>query len=193
MKVAGKVSLVGRNYFEAEHLVQELTNEIGIEKKSLMASLHFEIPDYSFKNFAINPLTEQKLLEWSYFRTLANHILNDLGKMVQRDVEVRIWPHHFDTGIDFQWNDELGIGCGLAMEDKVAGVPYFYISANAGHDQIDYSNAIPLLNGKWINEGPWKGGILPLDQLETDGAMQKIQFFYQQALTYLMKRDNSNN
>ncbi len=187
MKVAGKASLVGKNYFEAEDLVKALSHDVGIEKKSLMAPLHFEIPDYSFKNSPINTLEKQKLLEWSYFRTLANHILIDLGEAIQKDVEVRIWPHHFDTGIYFQWNDEIGIGCGLAMEDDMAGAPYFYISAYSGEDAFDYSDATALAYGRWIKEGQWKGGILPVDQLGTDNAMTNLQFFYRQTLSYLIK------
>jgi len=188
MKVAGRVSLIGKNYFEVEDLVLALSNDAGIEKKSLMAPLHFDIPDYSFKNSAINTIEKPQLLEWSYYRTLANHILNDLGETVQREVEVRIWPHHFDTGIYFQWHDEFGIGCGLAMEDGMAGAPYFYISAYTGDEQFDYSDATALTYGKWIKEGKWKGGILPVDQLETNRAMQNLQVFYNQTLAYLLKR-----
>jgi hypothetical protein len=186
MKVAGKISLVGKNYFEAEDLVEVISNDVGIEKKSLMAPLHFEIPDYTFKSAAINKLEEPELSEWSYYRTLANHILNDLGATVQRGIEVRIWPHHFDTGIYFQWSDEIGIGCGLAMEDDMAGAPYFYISAYTGDEQFNYSDATTLVYGKWIKEGPWKGGILPLNQLEMDNAIQQLQIFYNQALSYLI-------
>jgi hypothetical protein len=186
MEVAGKVSLVDKTYYEAEDLVVSLSREVGIETKSLMAPLHFEIPDYTFKSAAINKLEEPELSEWSYYRTLANHILNDLGATVQRGIEVRIWPHHFDTGIYFQWSDEIGIGCGLAMEDDMAGAPYFYISAYTGDEQFNYSDATTLVYGKWIKEGPWKGGILPLNQLETDNAIQQLQIFYNQALSYLI-------
>lgn len=193
MEVVEKVSLVGKNYFEAEKLVEGHAKDVGIDTESLMVPLHFEIPDYSFKNSPINKLEEKKLLEWSYYRSLANHILKDLGEMVQRKVEVRIWPHHFDTGIYFQWNNEFGIGCGLAMEDKMAGAPYFYISAYTGHDQIDYTNATSLSNGKWIKEGPWKGGILPLNELESDIEMKNLMVFYKQALYYLLKGRNSRN
>lgn len=188
MKVTGKVSLAGKNYVEAEELVLALSGNVGIGKRSMMAPLHFEIPDYPFKNTPLKRVEKQKLYQWSYFRTLANHILTDLGATVQRSVEVRIWPHHFDTAIYFQWNDELGIGCGLAMEDSMAKAPYFYISAYSEDDQIDYSDAMALTIGKWVKEGQWTGGILPLDQLEKDTAMEYLQIFYREALNYLLNR-----
>lgn len=193
MEVIEKDSLVGKSYFETEKLVADLAGVVGINKESLMAPLHFEIPDYSFKNCPINKLEEKKLSQWSFYRSLANHILNDLGEVVQRDIEVRIWPHHFDTGIYLHWKNEFGIGCGLAMEEDMAGAPYFYISAYPGHDQMDYSNAIPLSYGKWINEEPWKGGILPLNELEPDSELKNLMVFYKQALYYFLKVQNTSN
>ena len=188
MEVIEEVSLLHRNYFEAESLVEELSSSIGIEETDLMAPLHFEIPDYSFKNNPLIEVEQQELSEWSYYRSLANHILKDVGEHVQREVEVRIWPHHFDTGIYFQWNNDLGIGSGLAMEDNSAGVPYFYISAYLMQDQIDYTEASALSNGKWIKEGSWKGGILPINELVPESAMQTLEIFYRQALNYLLNQ-----
>lgn len=127
------------------------------------------------------------MLEWSYYRSIANHILKDLGETVQRNVEVRIWPHHFDTGIYFHWKNEFGIGCGLAMEDDMAQAPYFYLSAYTGHDQVDYSKASALSYGKWINEGSWKGGILPLNELDPGNPPRNLEVFYKQTLFYLLK------
>jgi hypothetical protein len=166
MEVITEVSLLHRNYLP----------------------LHFEIPDYSFKNIPIIEVEQQELSEWSYYRSLANHVLKDVGEHVQRDVEVRIWPHQFDTGIYYQWNNDLGIGSGLAMEDDSAGAPYFYISAYPGHDQIDYTKASTLSNGKWIKEGSWKGGILPINELIPESAMQTLEVFYRQALTFLLNQ-----
>lgn len=188
MEVITEVSLLHRNYFEAESLIEELSSDLGIVKKDLMAPLHFEIPDYSFKNIPLIETEQKELSKWSYYRSLANHILEDVGKHVQREVEVRIWPHHFDTGIYFQWNNDLGIGSGLAMEDDLAGVPYFYISSYLAQDQIDYTEASALSNGKWIKEGSWKGGILPINELNPERAMQTLEVFYRQALNFLLNQ-----
>jgi len=188
MEVVEEVSLLYRNYYEAENLVEEISSAIGIEKKDIMAPLHFEIPDYPFKNIQINELEKRSLSEWSYIRSLANHILKDISECVQREVEVRIWPHHFDTGIYFQWNNDLGIGSGLAMEDDLAGAPYFYISAYSGHGQVDYSKASALSNGKWIKEGSWKGGILPINELVPESSIQTLKVFHREALSFLLNR-----
>jgi len=186
MEVYNEVSLLNRNYFEAENLVTELSSTFGIDDKDLMAHLHFKIPDYHFKKDPIHSVENQNLAEWSYFRTMANHMLKDIGAYVQKETEVRIWPHHFDSGIYFQWNDALGIGVGLAMEDDMAGAPYFYISGYPVDYQIDYSKAENIYKGKWIVDGPWKGGILPIYQLGTGNDVQILQDFYRQSLDFLL-------
>lgn len=188
MKVIKDISLINKNYHEAETLVENSSYSIGIDKPNLMAPLHFEIPDYPFIKLPIEKIEADALTNWSCFRSLANHILRDIGQSLQKEVEVRIWPHHFDTGIFFQWNDTLGIGAGLAMKDDMAGAPYFYISGNIRDSQIDYSKAANLSKGKWIKDGPWKGGILPIDQLKSGNDFQSLQDFYQQSLDFLLDR-----
>ena len=188
MEVINDLSLLNKNYLEVEILIEDSARAIGIEKPNLMVPLHFEIPDYPFIKLPIKKIEEDALAKWSCFRSLANHILGDIGQSVQKEVEARIWPHHFDTGIFFQWNDTLGIGAGLAMEDDMAGAPYFYISGYTGNHQIDYSKAAILPKGTWIKDGPWKGGILPIDQLGIGNDVQILQDFYRQSLGFLLDR-----
>ncbi len=188
MEVINDLSLLNKNYLEAEILIEDSTRAIGIEKPNLMAPLHFEIPDYPFIKLPIEKIEEDALAKWSCFRSLANYILKDICQSVQKEAETRIWPHHFDTGIFFQWNDTLGIGAGLAMEDNMAGASYFYISGYTGDHQIDYSKAAKLSKGKWIKDGQWRGGILPIDQLGIGNDVQILQDFYRQSLGFLLDR-----
>lgn len=188
MEVIQEISLLNKNHLEAETLVEKSAYAIGIQKPNLMSPLHFDIPDYPFVMHPIQTIVENTLTEWSHFRSLANHVLRDIGQSVQKEVDTRIWPHHFDTGIFFQWNDTLGIGAGLAMEDKMAGAPYFYISGYTGDHQIDYAKAAKLSRGKWIKDGSWKGGILPIDQMGTGIDVEVLHDFYRHSLDFLLER-----
>ena len=71
------------------------------------------------------------LLFYSLIATLLNHFL-------QTNVEARIWPHHFDTGIYAMPNEDIGLGFGLAMNDGLVGEPYFYLAAYKSEGAIDF-------------------------------------------------------
>jgi hypothetical protein len=184
--VIEEVLLADNNYPEMEALVEGSFRSLGIEKINFRDPLHFDIHDYSFKNQSFKKIDKKDLAKWSYLRSLANHMLKDIESFTQKDIEVRIWPHHFDTGILFQWTDDLGIGAGLAMEDTLAGAPYFYISGYAGENQIAYADAMPLSHGIWIKQGPWKGGILPISQFNSQNAENVIHKFYTETIQFLL-------
>jgi hypothetical protein len=175
-----------RNYNELEILVEDSLKTIHLADHSFRDPLHFDIPDYPFKLKPLPALKSENLDEWIYFRDLANHVLNDVGNYLGLNIEVRIWRHHFDTGIYFQWKDDLGIGAGMSMEDPIAGSPYFYISGYVGSQQVDYSDALPLTKGKWIKEGQWKGGILPINELTRNNALIVVQTFFAESLKFLL-------
>ncbi len=106
-------------------------------------------------------------------RKNANQACYDLLGYLQCESEVRIWPHHFDTGIYTPINDQLGIGFGLAMRDEMVGAPYLYFSAYGLNDHtLDYAEFEPLTNGHWINQD-WKGAVLPFDYFQEE----QIQLF----------------
>ena len=104
----------GKNYSELEHLVMDMLHDLGLESNNFRDPLHFNIPEYTIKDEALKKIDSEALTEWSLLRGLANHILQDIGKYLSLDIEVRIWPHHFDTGIYFQWTKRLGVGAGLS-------------------------------------------------------------------------------
>jgi len=187
MNVIDEVTFENTGLTELEVLIENTFDSHGIIKKNFRDPLHFNIPDYPFKNQPFKRFNRADLQEWSFYRSLANHILKDIEAFLNLNIEVRIWPHHFDSGIYIKWIENLGIGAGLAMKDSLAGIPYFYISGYTGEEQINYINVMPLTNGKWIKEGSWKGAILPITVLENSLAYEITQEFFSETLQFFIK------
>ena len=96
---------------------------------------------------------------------MANNACQWLLEHLQLEAETRIWPHHFDTGIYFEANENIGLGFGLAMQDSMLGVPYYYFSAYGLKDnEIDFEAFTKLKYGSWINTDDWKGATLELSK-----------------------------
>ena len=85
---------------------------------------------------------------------------------LQKEGEIRIWPHHFDTGIYVMATKQLGLGFGLAMKDAMVGAPYFYLSGYNQENPVSYKNLNPLTHGKWETGEQWNGAVLSLGALE---------------------------
>lgn len=110
--------------------------------------------------------------DWRYYRKLANEASALALEKIGVEGEVRVWPHHFDTGMYAVAENGVGIGFGLAMEDSMVGAPYFYI---AGHPtngtSINYDQLPDMKTGRWIIEEHWKGAVLPLSDLDSENEM----------------------
>lgn len=102
--------------------------------------------------------------------TLAYHIAQrTLGQNGMRAIsekygqEVRVWPHHFDSGLFLNGlrEDELSVGLGLAIPDALSDHYYFFISAYLNGVAVEPSGFGDAPgNGRWISGG-FKGAILP--------------------------------
>ncbi len=109
------------------------------------------------------------------------------GKSVNA-TEIRVWPHHFDTGmlIDLSEKKDLSVGLGLgyAIADTTASkIPYFYVYG-WGKESIDYKNLTALKEGHWAFEN-WKGAVLPAN---TSINSKIVEDFYQEASTILTNK-----
>ena len=126
-------------------------------------------------------------------RILGRWIDGPKGKMIlgldmlgylQAESEIRIWPHHFDTGIYTMVSDNLGLGFGLAMKDALLGEAYFYISGYGAESPLEYQNLPNLSAGRWESGEQWKGAVLPLSDLPDSSheeAIQVIRSFIKEA------------
>ncbi len=163
-KVKASVPTAGLHINEVEQKIEELLPDLSLDPVGFSKPLHFEIPEYGFELIPQH-LPEERIAEWKYYRQMANKACSLLLDHAQSDEEIRIWPHHFDTGIYTNVKDGLGLGFGLAMEDTMAGAPYFYMSGYLENGSLVYDNLPRRNEWLWKVEGPWKGVILPITHL----------------------------
>lgn len=138
--------------------------KLGMEAATVFQPLHFEIPDYGIKSISEENISEEGLAAWRFYRQLANDTCFAILGYLQSQSEIRIWPHHFDTGIYVQQTDNLGIGFGLAMKDDMVRNAYFYAAGYKNSGSMDYVNLPKLSWGHW-ETGTWKGAILSLQEI----------------------------
>ena len=166
-EVVQSYATIGKLASDIEEDVAKELPEIFLNPQGFKDELHFHIPDYPFAGKAIEAISENDIHEWKTYRKLANVLSGLVLGYLELEGDIRIWPHHFDTGIYVEVGQKLGIGFGLAMEDSMAGAPYFYLSGYPIHGTLDYTDLPELTNGRWEVSENWKGAILPLSELSS--------------------------
>lgn len=132
------------------------------------------------------------LTDWANWRTKANQQLTRLNEFSGLTSDIRIWPHHFDTGVYYAFPDETGneqaaIWAGYAIADAVCSEPYFYISGYSRPRPIDFTKATPLPIGDWLVRPDWQGACLPVSSV-TSSESHEITSFFQQSYQWLAER-----
>lgn len=130
---------------------------------------HYDFPYQIKDNFIFKVLDTNRLHKLLRLRVLAHSVLETFLQEHQLNSEIRIWPHHFDTGAYAVFNDmsAQAIGLGLAVPDTVCSDHYFYINGYQGHKVIDTSGFRPLSLGSWGING-FNGAILPATETDRD-------------------------
>ncbi|MCF8238800.1 MAG: hypothetical protein K9I85_11630 [Saprospiraceae bacterium] len=176
----------GLTITDLERSIEAILPLLGLQPSGFRDDLHFKIPDYSFRQEAISHLPRAALTQWERNRTLANQACHLMVDHLQVPAEVRIWPHHFDTGVYLEANPYVGLGFGFAMEDSMVGQPYFYYSGYGLNDHtIPYHQIKDLEVGKWIVEDHWKGAVLPLSDVAEEGLRKMNAFIREVSHWYL--------
>lgn len=176
----------GKTYDVLEGLVANSLSDLGLDVSGVMEPLHFEIPVYPFLAETLSSFTSESLSIWEKQRSLANQASYWLLGYLQTDSELRIWPHHFDTGIYTEVNSSISLGFGLAMTDSIAGGPYFYLSGYGLNDHtISYESLSDLPFGKWVVGENWKGAVLSIEEMKGD--QSKLQEFLVSASQWFLK------
>lgn len=161
------IATIGKKNSEIEQRISVEINLLGLKPDGFTDDLHFEIPQYSFSSDVVKIINEPELREWKQYRQMANEACAIVLDYLQVIGEIRIWPHHFDTGIYVMATDKMGIGFGLAMKDNMAGSPYLYMSGYPTEGTIDYSELPQIGKGRWEVNEYWSGALLTIDQLSS--------------------------
>lgn len=172
------VGSAGKSIQEVEEQVDHGIKDLGLAQEDWRAPMHYEIPDYGLGKHPIEPLSEVERTHWTYYRALANYSCLNLQKSLATQLEIRIWPHHFDTATLIKINEKLSIGYGLAMKDEMVGEAYFYLSGYPEGFNFNYANFKQGEDWQW-KSSEWKGAILPIDLLadEYQAALKSIGDF----------------
>ncbi|WP_299247060.1 hypothetical protein [uncultured Aquimarina sp.] len=173
------LKLDGTSHAEVLQWLKRMTANSEISKP-YSYDIHYELPyqindDYVFKLEDVSALQQLK-----QHRVLSSEIIREFLDRNKLDSEIRIWPHHFDTGAFTPLKDETGlaIGLGLAIPDEAHNDYYFYISGYRGHDGVDTADFKSLSLGEWKNEG-FKGAILPITGIHKSNGIT----FFEEALS----------
>ncbi|NAY92426.1 hypothetical protein GTQ34_10890 [Muricauda sp. JGD-17] len=170
--------LKGKTHKDIIAWISEMTKTTGLEK-SYAYNLHYDLP-YSLEgneSFALS--SEGEVQELIRLRSLAQTVLTKFLKEENLESEVRVWPHHFDTGAFAHLHDGSGksIGFGMAIPDNTVDDLYFYVSGYRGSSVWNTWAFKPLTHGKWINNG-FKGAVLAASQTSEENTL----YFLKEAL-----------
>ncbi|NAS14049.1 hypothetical protein [Poritiphilus flavus] len=146
--------------------------------------LHYSLPYEGLTaDFKHEKPSERHLGELLRLRNIAHTAMENLVAEHMLETNIRIWPHHFDSGgyVVIPEGVVSGIGFGMAVPDTLIDDFYLYCSGYHGHQGLDTSSFKPLSMGKWLNEG-FKGATLPLSAV---GAEMARSFFEETINAYI--------
>jgi len=166
MQVLKSYHSIGKNRISIEEEIVSQLHEMGLNRDGFTNKLHYEIPEYPALKEGVVSINPDGISVWKHYRSLANQACALLIGYLQAKGEIRIWPHHFDTGIYITTHTGMSIGFGLAMSDTLVGGPYFYMSGYPASGKLDYKNLPDLDKGKWEIGQNWSGAVITLTALE---------------------------
>lgn len=156
-----RIALIGNTHAAIVPLLSESAKRMGFHKPYHF-NLHYDLPFSWNGDYLFQRPDENVLMETIHLRTLANTSLRSFLEKEHLSSEIRVWPHHFDTGAFTILNEgsNRSMGMGMAIPDSLIDDHYFYISGYEGHVGLDTAVFGQLSNGFWYNNG-FKGAILP--------------------------------
>lgn len=142
--------------------------------KEYQYNLHYELPYAIEDSFAFKLSSKKELNTLIQIRFLVQKSLEKINETLQLNTSIRIWPHHFDTGIYTPLpNSSNAVGQGLAIPDNVCDEHYLYASGYNENGQIDTSQFNDLSKGYWSSKG-FIGAVLPITGITEEDA---VEFF----------------
>ncbi|MEM9363379.1 MAG: hypothetical protein AAGA43_12125 [Bacteroidota bacterium] len=159
-------SFISLNWCSHKKIVQwikEQSRTAGIAK-DYMYKFHYHLPYAILGDFIFEVTDKDSLTKLSDLRVLGQQSLESFVSHNNLTSEVRVWPHHFDSGAyipDIGGDGDLALGLGLAIPDELHSDFYFYMALYDRHGSVPTDNLPALSNGIWSNTG-FKGAVLPV-------------------------------
>lgn len=147
--------------------------------KKYTYSLHYQLPYAIEDNSNFKLCNIEKVKELMHLRILAQLALEQILNNNKLTGSIRVWPHHFDTGVftKLKSSSEISVGFGLAIPDTICNEYYMYISGYKDHTIINTAGFNKLSNGEWKND-TFNGAILPATNIAESDAVN----FFQEAI-----------
>lgn len=183
--VKSKLPLAGRKDADITLWIKEQLVSDGLDIDNYPAKVGYKLANFEAQIEKWTPKLKAKSKQLATWRTIAQKASERIGPFYSNHSEIRVWPHHFDTGmlIDLGGNFEKGVAIGYATKGTVNNVPYYY--AYAWTDQtIDYSSLPALKLGQW-KTGDWKGAITPVREDLTE---EEVFQFYLEVTNAFVER-----
>lgn len=183
-KIIKSFATIGKYFSVVESDIANYLNEnFQTNDKTFTSAMHFEIPEYNFVNQKIKKLGDESISQWMHSRHQANVACQSLTTHLNKTASIRIWTHHFDTGIYVEFTKTLGIGFGLAMADSMVEEAYYYLSAyGLNGNRIEYEKVEKLAIGEWITGENWNGAVLKL----SDATDKNITTYLNQSINWML-------
>jgi hypothetical protein len=178
-----EVVCLGKTIPQIESELEHALSEVNSDTDGFLNPMHYEIPEYENANQPVENFSEEDLYEWTDTRALASYACHQVQAHFQVREEVRIWPHHFDTGIYVPLNDSISIGFGLAMQDKFADSSYFYYTAFFnGSTHWPEDRPMNIQVGRIIEAPEWCGAVIEAPSVD----LRLLRDFIQEASLYYL-------
>ena len=176
------LDLVGKSHDEIHDWLINQLNRSSLDPGRFAYRYSYSLQPFKAELETWTSTIRSQLSLLSLWRSVAQKALEQVGKD-HKSSEIRIWPHHFDTGmlIDGGEHFNMGIGLGYAMADSISKRPYYY--AYSWGMEIPFHDLENPAYGTWhIND--WKGAVLPVHPEIT---RNQVFSFYQSAADLMMQ------
>lgn len=147
------------------------------------------------KYFSIG--NKETIRENILYRHNAELIINELAARFSDVEQVRIWPHHFDTGTfatiarNAKGDATKTIGLGWAIPDSMVAEPYFYLSFWSENPVEIENKPVKLPAGKWMMPA-WNGAVLGVSEIiKKQSAKQQynmVKDFFEVGVSVLLEK-----
>ena len=174
------ISLDGKTHQEVVQWISNVTAVL--EKKAPYTyQLHYDLPYAKITDhFVFQKPAQEELKGLLEFRIIAQNALESIVKELNLDTDIRIWPHHFDTGgfVVLDTSKNISVGFGMAIPDTIIDDFYLYTSGYKDHGSIDTATFEKLSFGTWKNDS-FKGGVSPMKDMNESKAFT----FFKEAIS----------
>lgn len=195
LEILKQFALEGKSFTKAYDQLKNTLKDLDIDISPLKNELHYKIESHPLalaEDFKIDDIDD--FIENASIRNNTEMILHDISKQLNLNTEIKVWPHHFDTGAFIPMStDEKGelkksMGLGFAIPDTMIKEPYFYISFWADHDIPVLKKLQDMKTGQWMMP-QWNGAVLRYsDIIKATSAVEQYQIvkdFFDSGIQYI--------